>query len=195
MRDKVTWLFSILYFLLCSLKKRQLTCLDFATAQKRKKKSIGIFRMLKHLSVNRRFIGKPFKRYKETDQEQPKKKTDRKRTVRTKNVVKKVQERFRRNWDRSLRTILLTMIWNCNHTQNKKFTACPTAPCLARWWWHNLFRRGTIFSATDQSGPIRFCWITLNGFEMGRVRKRTVNTAHPVFKLLWIVAILSIIVI
>jgi hypothetical protein len=45
----------------------------------------------------------------------------------------------------------------------------PTAPYLARWWWHNLFRQGTIFAARDQSGPIKFCWITLNCFEMGRV--------------------------
>jgi hypothetical protein len=72
---------------------------------KGKKKNIDIFRMLKHLKVNLWFIGRSLKRYKNTRQGWPKKKTSRKRTVRTKEVVKKVRERFRRKGDRSMREL------------------------------------------------------------------------------------------
>jgi hypothetical protein len=51
-----------------------------------------ILRMLKHLNVNLRFIEKTLKRHKETGQVQPKKETVRKRTVRTKKVVKTVRD-------------------------------------------------------------------------------------------------------
>jgi hypothetical protein len=54
-------------------------------------KKILTFRVLKHLNVNLRFIERTLKRYKKTDQVQPKKKTGKKL-----NVIKKVSERFRR---------------------------------------------------------------------------------------------------
>jgi hypothetical protein len=57
--------------------------------QKQHKKNIDIFRMLKHLNMKLRFMGKALKRYKETGQVQLKKKTGMKRTVRTKEQVGK----------------------------------------------------------------------------------------------------------
>jgi hypothetical protein len=78
-------------------KKKNQFCIE------KVKKIYNIFRMLKHLNVNLRFIGSTLKKNKETSQVQPIKKTGRKHTVQTKEVVKKVRKRIRKKDYRSVR--------------------------------------------------------------------------------------------
>jgi hypothetical protein len=58
------------------------------------------------INVNLRSIGSTLKRNKKSGQEQPKKKTGRIHNMRTKEVAKKVRERFRRTDDRSVRKMI-----------------------------------------------------------------------------------------
>jgi hypothetical protein len=74
----------------CSRKKKNQFCIE------KVKKIYNIFRMLKPLNVNLRFIGSTLKKNKETSQVQPIKKTGRKHTVQTNEVVKKVRKRIRK---------------------------------------------------------------------------------------------------
>lgn len=65
----------------------------------------AIFKALKHLNINRDFVYKTIKRYNETGTIDYKKRTGRKRTVRTAALLKVVRERVRRDSRRSIRKL------------------------------------------------------------------------------------------
>lgn len=64
---------------------------------KKKYKPCEIFRKLKHLNINIRFISRTIKRFIETGSCRPRPKPGRKPSIRVGNVIKRVRERIRRN--------------------------------------------------------------------------------------------------
>ncbi|XP_031638913.1 uncharacterized protein LOC116351025, partial [Contarinia nasturtii] len=68
-------------------------------------RQVDIFRKLQSENINLRFIQRTIKRYKEHETVDVKRKLGRKKSVRTKDLVKKVRDKIRRNNKRSARIL------------------------------------------------------------------------------------------
>lgn len=76
---------------------------------KKGKRNCEILRELKHLKVNKRFIERSIKRFRETGSGIYRHNGGRKRTVRTPKLIKKIRERIRRNNAQSARKMSKNM--------------------------------------------------------------------------------------
>lgn len=65
-----------------------------------------IFREMKHLGINHRFVDRTLKRFIVTGSTKNKPKSGRKQSVRTPETIKIIRERVRRNCDRSARKMV-----------------------------------------------------------------------------------------
>ena len=74
----------------------------------------NIIRKLDHLKLNRRFVYRVAKQYRETKSIAVKPRTGRKRIVRTKKLIKVIRERIRRNPAQSVRK--LAREFKCHHS-------------------------------------------------------------------------------